>query len=154
MPELDVPRSELHATALQVADRNSLHLIAVDSHVRDARNVLDEKPFWLTFGDDAARLLQHSPAVHDGSVFRVRSMSIGHRETLTRRARHDSIEPARDAGKLTNVTASDEVRGLDDYETCARECTVEEADAGEEGEDELVHGFRMPMPDLADVIGF
>lgn len=131
--ELHVPRSELHTAAFLIGDRDPLHKVAVDSHVRDAWDVLDQEPRGLTFVDDSAGVLQHLPAVHDGCVVGVRPVVIRHAEPLTRRARHDAAEPSRDAGKLTDIAAGDLVRRLDDAKTCARECTVQQAHAGEKG---------------------
>jgi hypothetical protein len=140
--ELHVPNSELAASAFQITDRDPLNRVAIDSHVGDGRNVLNEKPFRFTLGDDAACVLQHFAAVLDAVVIGFRAVSIRHRKPLTRRARHDAIDPARDAGELTNVCAGDFVGSLNDYETCDRECTVQKTDAREEGKDELSHAVH------------
>ena len=50
---------------------------------------------------------------------------------MRRRARHDAVKPPRDAGEVTDVSARDLVGRLDHAKTRARECTVEEPDAGE-----------------------
>ncbi len=131
--ELHVSRSQLHTATFLIGDRDPLHAVAVNSHVRNAGNVLDQEPCRLAFVDDSAGVLQHLPAVHDGCVVGIRPVVIRHAEPLTRRARHDAAEPSGDAGKLTDIAARDLVRRLNDAKTCARECTVEESDAGEEG---------------------
>lgn len=141
--ELHVSRSQLYASAFEVCDRNSLDCVAVNSHVRDRGNVLDHEPFRLAFRDDSAGLLKHQPAVHHAGVVGFCAMHIGHAETLTRRARHDAVEPARDPHEFADVSAGDFVLGLYNAKTRTRECTVEKADAGEQGENELSHGLRV-----------
>jgi hypothetical protein len=124
--------AELFAAAFHIGDRNSLNGVPFDSHVRNAGNVLDQKPFGLAFDDDPASVLQHQPAVHDAGMIGLCLIGIDRTEALTRRARHDAIEPARDAGELTNVSAGDFVLSLNDTETLRSECTVQKTDAGKE----------------------
>ncbi len=129
--ELDVPRSQLHASAFHVGDRDSLDVPAVDSHVRDAGHVFDEEPRRLAHGNDPAGLLQHLPAVHNGFVLVVFPVHVCRAETLTRRPSYNAVEPARHAGELTDVAARDFVGCLDHAETSARECTVEQTNSWE-----------------------
>ena len=62
-------------------------------------------------------------------------------ETLTWRARHNSIEPISDAGKVTDVTTSDFVCRLNDDKSSRCECTIQQTNSGEEGKNKLVHGI-------------
>jgi hypothetical protein len=65
-------------------------------------------------------------------MLRIFAVSVGHREPLTRRARHDSIEPPSDAGKLTDIAPGDQIRTVYHAETVPRECTVQQANAWKE----------------------
>lgn len=129
--KLHVAAAELLASAFMVGDRNPLHSVAVDSHVRDCGDVFDHKPFGPAFGDDPGCVLEHFAAVLHAGMIRIPAVCVRHRKALTRRARHDAVEATSDAGEFTDVTAGDFVRSLDDTKSSRCECTVEQTYAGE-----------------------
>ncbi len=103
--ELHMSTSQLAATAFEIRDRNSLDRVAVNSHVRHRRHVLDQKPLWPALHDDPACVLQHLARVLHAVMIGLGAKCVRDREPLTRRARHDAIEPVRDALKVPDITA-------------------------------------------------
>lgn len=128
--ELDVTASMLHATEFEICDRDSLNCVPLDHYVWDTRDVLDEKPSWLAFEDDSARLAKHFPAVDHARVVGILPFVVRHGEPLARRARHDSIQPATHATEVAHVATGDLVSHLDDGKALRRERLVEQSDAG------------------------
>jgi hypothetical protein len=115
-----------------MCDRDSLDGVASDSHVRDQGNVLDQKPLRPALHDNPASVLQHFATVLDAVMICFLAFTVGLREPLTRRARHNSVDPIRDTVKLTDVAASDLVRRLNDAKAVRSECTVKKSDAREQ----------------------
>lgn len=140
--KLDVTASMLHTTELEISDRNSLNGVPLDNYVWDTRNVLDEKPSWLALDDDSARLAEHFPAVDHARMVGILPLVVRHGEPLARRARHDSIQPATHATEVANVSTGDLVGHLDNGKPLRRERFVEQSDAGEEGQHQLIHSFQ------------
>jgi hypothetical protein len=130
--ELHMPRSELHTAAFKICDRNSLDRVAVNSHIGDSWNVLNQKPLWQALHDDPACVLQHLATVLNAVMIIFLAVTVRRTEPLTRRARHNSFERKLHAAKLPDVSASDLVRRLNDAETVRSECTVEKSDARDE----------------------
>jgi hypothetical protein len=127
-----MPRSQLHASTFHVGDRNSLNAVSGDAHIWDARDVFDQEPLGSACVDDPAGVLKHFTTIEHRRVLVVSSVGVRNREPLTRRARHNSVQPARHAGEITDVTTSDLVGRLNDAEPFHGKRTVQQTDSREQ----------------------